>query len=242
MRRFAQACLLAATAAALRPTPHAIAAHAIAPQRMRSHSRAQRTSKLEAQAGWSTGVDAETGATFYYNSDGAWQWQPPPAAAAQRAYGTQVLWHFQPAWGVHSSYAVRNGEEQVLGRFDMLEQKPTVSRMQCLVRVAADGSARLFSLGKRPTGLRARHGAPWYGLETDPTLCNSHVLVPGEQIAVDIDSGESFGWQGTPYTAVFTCHVEQGGMQQPEAGGYQQQHGGYGYEQHGQQGGYGYGG
>ena len=29
-------------------------------------------------------------------------------------------------------------------------------------------------------------------------MMNVHALIPGEQVALDIDSGESFGWQGTP--------------------------------------------
>ena len=82
----------------------------------------------------------------------------------------------------------------VLGRFDMAEQKLTVSRAQCIVRVAPDGTAVVESLGKRPTGLRRHGNAPWYGISQ-----GYHTLVDGEQIALDMDSGESFGWQGHPY-------------------------------------------
>ena len=166
-----------------------------------------RARNLLAQAGWRSGIDEASGATFYYNLEtGQSQWEPP-TQMQQSSYG-QVAWHFAPTWGVHAQYTVRNGEEQILGRFDMIEEKSTVSRMQCVVQVAADGTATIASLGKRPTGLRAREGAPWYGLEADTTRQNVHVLKHGEQIALDIDSGESFGWQGTPYTAVYTCLVE----------------------------------
>ena len=44
-----------------------------------------------------------------------------------------------------------------------------------------------------------------------------------------MDSGESFGWQGAPYTAVFTCHLDTGGGYNSPQGyeqGYVQQ-GGY---------------
>ena len=108
----------------------------------------------------------------------------------------------------------------------MAEQKNTVSRQQAVVQVAPDGTATLFSLGKRPTGLRRHDNAPWYGLLKDA----GHVLLDGEQIALDMDSGESFGWQGAPYTAVFTCHLDRGGGYNSPQGGYEQgytQQGGY---------------
>ena len=247
---FFVACLEMATT--LRSTP--ATAHGVA------FSRAQRPSKLIAQQlapGWISGIDPESGQTYFYHEPtGISQWEPPPQTD-QQVYTGQVMWQFSPAWGLYSDYTVRSGEEQVLGRFDMVEQKNTVSRMQCVVQVAADGTASVVSLGKRPTGLRARagpdkygRGAPWYGLESDATRMNAHVLKDGEQIALDMDSGESLGYQGTPYSAVFTCHMVQGdqcGQQdqygQPQGqygqqGGYAEQQGGYMIEHQGGYGGY----
>ena len=219
-------CILSALAAALQPTP---------PLGRRLLSSAHRTRcQLVAQDGWIAGVDEASGATYYYNElTGVSQWEAPQGATSQ-AYGAQLLYRFVPVAGVFGEYVVRAGEEQVLGRFDMLEEKNTVSRMQCIVQVGADGTATISSLGKRPTGLRRRHGAPWYGLSREAT----HVLLDGEEIALDMDSGESFGYQGKPYTAVFTCHVEQAGFPQQGAEPWRYEHGAY--EQQTQQQGGGY--
>tara|TARA_B110001452_G_C14945870_1_gene330848 strand:- start:27 stop:470 length:444 start_codon:yes stop_codon:yes gene_type:complete len=139
-----------------------------------------------------------------------------------------------PAFGVTSEFAVRNGEEQVVGRYDMADQdeksgRMYVSRAQCLIQVAADGTATLTSIGKNPTGLRRRHGAPWYGLSRDAT----HVLLDGEQIALNVNQAYD------PYTAVYTVQVvrdEMSGMGMGMGiGGYPQQ--GYGQQGYGQQGG-----
>lgn len=200
---------LAATAMALRPLP--------APSTLRAPLiQIQRTSRLVSQSG-------------FYNNDyagQATQWEPPQAAGGQGYGGGQALWRLIPAWGVLQEYCVGNGQDLIIGRFDMAEQKNTVSRQQAVVQVAPDGTATLFSLGKRPTGLRRHGNAPWYGLLKDA----GHVLLDGEQIALDMDSGESFGWQGAPYTAVFTCHLDRGGGYNSPQGGYEQgytQQGGY---------------
>lgn len=157
------------------------------------------------RSSWTTRATPD-GTTYYFNEQtGQSQWEPPQSATAQQGGGASVRLCLVPATGVYGEYFVCNGEEQVLGRHDMAEQKLTVSRAQCLVQVAADGTATVVSLGKRPTGLRRHGGAPWYGLELHAT----HALLDGEQIALDMDSGESFGWQGQPYTAIFTCHVDK---------------------------------
>ena len=97
---------------------------------------------------------------------------------------------------------------QVLGRVDVADQAATVSEMQCLVQVAADGTATLVSLGNRPTGLRARYGAPSYGLRKDGP---PHVLVDGEEIILDVEQ-----------TAAYTCQAER---TDTGVGGYPQQGG-----------------
>ena len=124
------------------------------------------------------------------------------------------------------------GQRQILGRFDMMRQSPSVSREQCLVEVAPTGIPYLVSKGKPPTGLR-RNGM-WYWLEWG----ERQRLADGDQISLD---------QNNPEGALFSCQVQVGGMQQPGmGGGYGQGYGQYGGQQggySGQQGGYGgYGG
>jgi hypothetical protein len=82
---------------------------------------------------------------------------------------------------------------------------PYVSRQQCIVQVAMDGSATLCSLGKNPTGWRAHRGAPWQWLIKDQVL----YLNDGFEVTLDVNH---------PDEAVFTCRRDGGGM-----GGYQQQ-------------------
>jgi len=181
------------------------------------------------------GTDEATGQTYYYNEQtGAAQWEPPEAAAA--VHGAAVTWWLAPAAGSQNEYLVRNGQEQTLGRYDMLSQNPYISRVQCVVRVAADGTASLASTGKTPTALRAPGGAWWSDLRRDQT----HQLADGEQIALDSKNPE--GAYGTVYT-VF-CQEDARGQQ----GDYYAQPGAYpgqppgGYfegGQYGQQGGYG---
>jgi hypothetical protein len=94
----------------------------------------------------------------------------------------------------HLPYRLRNGEMQVLSRWNMETQKLTVSRMQCKVRVAADGTATLTSCGKGPTLWRAWDG-PWEPLYKG----QRQVLADGDQVSLD--------WQ-EPEAAVFSCQVE----------------------------------
>ena len=121
---------------------------------------------------------------------------------------------------MYSEYCVRNGEDHVLGRYDMTEQDEKsgrwyVSRAQCLVFVAADGTPTLVSIGKNPTGLRAHQAAPWYGLKKNA----QHVLVDGEQIALNVSEK----------SAVYTCQLMKDGM---AMSGYPQ----HGFGQHPQHG------
>ena len=162
-----------------------------------------------------------SGQTFYFNKrTGQSQYEPPQFTTKEAQRDRSGQWYVFPAFGVCSEYSVRTGEQQVLGCYDLLESKPAVAEVQCVLQVAADGTATLVSLGHRPTGLRAHQGAPWYGLKRDAT----HVLAHGEQIALDDER-----------TAVFTCQADgadvamgyppqQGFVPQP--GGYPQQ-GGY---------------
>jgi hypothetical protein len=141
-------------------------------------------------------------------------------------------------------YQIQLGGEMVLSRWNMANPSPYVSRMQCLVSVAPDGTATLSPTGKPATGVRQGPGAPWYWLYKG----QSQVLSPGCQISLD---------EKNPEGAVFTCQLGdalQGGYGQQGYGqqgygqqGYDQQQGyggqpGYGGQQGGypQQGGYGY--
>ena len=101
---------------------------------------------------WTTCVDEASGATYYYNGEtGESQWEPPPQAAiaqqddggqsaSEHPHGTnQALWRFVGSSGTvvngyrHVPYNLRKHDVQVLSRFNMLNQRLTVSRKQCLV-------------------------------------------------------------------------------------------------------------
>jgi len=113
-------------------------------------------------------------------------WQQPQAATAE------AMWVIAPADGVLNEYVLRNGDEQVLGRYEMVEHNPYVSRAQCLVRVAADGTASVISLGKAQTHvvkvpivlIDLGQGEQWISRTVVLAKGESHVLVDREQIAL----------------------------------------------------------
>ena len=175
----------------------------------------------ELPVGWAAGTDETTGAIFYFNEQtGQSQWEPPQQQVgfanndgySQPTYGTHFVWHVVSASGCFpwvdkrwtdtprfaGRYALRNGEEAVLGRYDVSEKKPTrpwVSRMQCLVQISPDGTATLASKGKPMTGWREREGDPWYWMSDGESIC----LNPGNQVSLDYKDPE-----GT----VFNCFTE----------------------------------
>jgi len=179
---------------------------------------------------WTTRVDETSGATYYYNEEtGESQWEPPQAAVAQQDDGGQSdsekpkpLWSFVGSSGTvvngyrHVDYNLRKHDVQVLSRFNMLQQRLTVSRKQCLVSCLADGSATLTSVGRGAT-LWREQGGPWCSVQMGEGL----VLSDGDQVSLDCND---------PNEVVFTCQqkcaAQQGGSQQGE-GGYQQGEGGY---------------
>ena len=84
---------------------------------------------------------------------------------------------------------------QVLSRWNMQRPNLTVSREQCKVMVAADGTAALVSCGKGPTLWRPAKGpTPWYAVSRSETC----TLADGDQISLDCND---------PEAAVFTCEV-----------------------------------
>jgi len=117
-------------------------------------------------------------------------------------------------------YALRSGEQRVLGRWNMVEQALTVSRKQCVVDCSS-GQATLTSVGKAPTLWRNR-GGPWCTVPKGESL----VLSEFDQVSLDCHD---------PEAAVFTltcendepCQAASYGQQQ---GGYGQQQGGYGQQ------------
>ena len=107
-------------------------------------------------------------------------------------------------------YPLSEGDEQVLSRWNMVEQALTVSRRQCDVECKG-GYATLVSNGRSPTLWRER-GGPWCSVPKGESL----VLNDGDQVSLDAQD---------PDAAIFTCEAaQQGGSEQQ--GGYAQQ-GGY---------------
>ena len=180
----------------------------------------QRGSKLLAQGPWTSLMDEASGVPYFYNSQtGESRWEEP-----EQASGGQVLWRVAGTAGIHywCNYNLCNGDVQVLSRFNMLEQAPTVSRVQCIVQIH-DGTATLTSCGKGPTLWRPRsppmHGWPrWIALDKGDLV----PLTDGDQVSLDVNDPEG---------AVFTCSETSAVQQVQQGGGYQQQDG---YGQHGQ--------
>lgn len=134
-------------------------------------------------------------------------------------------------------YFVSNGENQILGRWNLMQPSPYVSRCQAMVKVLPDGTPILIGCGKNPCYWRSQNGM-WNYLYRRQTV----TLENGLQISLDC---------ANPEAAIVTCTVangmqpggmqggfqQQGGMQQM---GYPPQQGGGGYPQQQQGGGYGY--
>ena len=177
-----------------------------------SHAAQAAQEAIQLPVGWTIVVDQASGQPYYYNQDsGQSQWEPPPQAVA-----TKVIWRLEglagvagfsyqekdkhyASWGLHAQtdalpYTVRNGEEQVLSRWNMIKQKLTVSRKQCIVKILADGTATLISCGRAPTLWRTRGGG-WVALQDGENL----VLTDGDQVSLDSND---------PEAAVFMCIEE----------------------------------
>lgn len=164
--------------------------------------------------GWVTTFDQSSGDGYYDQ---------------QQRYNGQVLWNLVGNSGVRGfsiafsgarsgyyqqdyrflPYALRNGEEQVLSRWNMVRQKPTVSRMQCVIQVSLDGVATLTSCGRGPT-LWRQHGGGWVALYNGDYVS----LSEGDQVGLD--------WHD-PEAAVFTCYpVAEDNMRYNQYGQQQQ--------------------
>lgn len=118
----------------------------------------------------------------YQQSYGGVQWR------IDSSYGVQAMPQFRfPAlpkyWAL--PYTVRNGEDQVLSRWNMMSEALTVSRVQCMVRVLADGTPTLVGCGKAPSLFRA-FGGPWSPLYKGESV----LLSDGLQVSLDCNDPE----------------------------------------------------
>jgi hypothetical protein len=167
-----------------------------------SLTRTQRTSKAVAQYGWVAVVDDASGQTYYFNHQtGESQWETPvPVRQSRRAKAWRLAGFYGVAgmrlsafvkFGGDLPYTLRNGDEQVLSRWNMVEQTLTVSRKQAVVQCLADGTATLTSEGRGPTLWRER-GGYWVALQKGDQLW----LADGDQVSLDCNDPEG---------AVFTC-------------------------------------
>eukprot|EP00322_Chrysochromulina_rotalis_P020805 CAMPEP_0115888452 /NCGR_PEP_ID=MMETSP0287-20121206/32314_1 /TAXON_ID=412157 /ORGANISM="Chrysochromulina rotalis, Strain UIO044" /LENGTH=180 /DNA_ID=CAMNT_0003345135 /DNA_START=64 /DNA_END=606 /DNA_ORIENTATION=+ len=130
----------------------------------------------------------------------------------QLGFDTQVTgWHLFPRGPrggrtnqVINEYKVPLAGQQVLGRFDVVEQENqylTISREQCVVQVAPDGSATLTSTGKPATGWRTGPTVPWTWLQNGQSI----TLGPGHKISLD---------QTNPDLAIYVCQPSASPLQQ----------------------------
>ena len=161
----------------------------------------------------------------------------PPRYGAPQDYSAPVLWGLHPWSGVAGfpgvdekyfalPYALRAGDQFVLSRWNMLQQRLTVSRIQAIAQANSDGTATLTSHGRGPTLWRA-HGGPWNALYSG----QRKELQGGDQVSLDCNE---------PEAAVFTCLQESATPHHGYDQGYGDQQGYYAGNQYGS--GYGYGG
>ena len=73
-------------------------------------------------------------------------------------------------------YKLGVGDERMLSRWNMIDQKLTVDRAQALVECFKDGTATLTGKGDRPT-LWASPGGQWTPIEKEASVQLSHDLV-----------------------------------------------------------------
>jgi hypothetical protein len=144
------------------------------------------------------------------------------SSGQQLSYGAQAQWRIDAAAGVAAMpqtsfpalpkyhvlpYFVGNREDQVLGRCNMMQKTDHVERVQCMVRILADGQPTLVGCGqKAPTLVRSRSDGQWSYLYKG----DKRILVDGDQVSLDCYNPEG---------AVFTCTDLQGGYGQQQGGG-----------------------
>jgi hypothetical protein len=160
--------------------------------------------------------------TYYYNeATGESQWEPPQPGTAHPDYSkSQAVWSVGGVRGVSGftyregsahldpyrdlPYTVCTSNDIVLGRWNMVAQKIHVSREQCKVKVAGDGTATLISCGKPPTLWRSRTAVSWDAL----LKWDEKPLSDGDMISLDAQDRDA---------AVF---VVERAVQQGDSAGY----------------------
>jgi len=207
-----------------------------------------RSEAQDLPAGWTIGFDPTYNAHYYINEQtGQCQWEPPQPSqhgfnehtdqnpgrqspadqnpvfqiATATQQGVVCTMKSATGWGPRfaGKYKLRNGDEEILGRYDMDLQKPYrpwVSREQCVVRVSPDGAVTLTSRSQYVPTLWRQPGGSWVALYRDDAL----TLSDGDHVGLDCNDPE-----GT----VFVCTLEgatQQGDHTMQQGRYHQQ-GGY---------------
>ena len=109
--------------------------------------------------------------------------RPTPRSYMQMQGHAPVLWQVGSKGIDAALYELRIGQDMTLGRYDTRKQSPYVSRAQCQIACAADGTAHLYSCGKPVTGYRRRDGNKW----SWNWLSNgeTQVLAHGSQVSLD---------------------------------------------------------
>lgn len=169
-------------------------------------------------AGWAQYTDEASGHPYYCHETGHCQWEPPQWEPPQAPANVQTSrWMFARHEGVRTEYTLYNGEERVLGRHDTVGSNPFVSREQCVVRVAEDGTASVVSVGKAQTHVLRQAE----GLSTVLHKGESCVLQHEDQICLSVGTQKAiFTVYGLGATSA-TQAARHGAPQQPG----QEQHG-----------------
>ena len=174
--------------------------------------------------GWMMKVDEATQSPYYYNyQTGEARWQSPyqgnnlalwrldgyngvagfsgvAGFAASSKYNFFQLEHGREGRPCQLPYTLGVGDEQALSRWNMIDQKLTVSRKQAIIECNSDGSLKVTSEGKGPTLLRGMQttGGQWVGLYKGDSV----ILSDGDQLSLDCND---------PEAAVFSCEGAMGG-------------------------------
>jgi len=175
--------------------------------------------------------------TYYYNeATGESQWEPPQPGTAHPDYSkSQAVWSVGGVRGVAGftyregsahldpyrdlPYTVCTSDEIVLGRWNMVAPKIHVSREQCKVKVAGDGTATLISCGKPPTLWRSRTAASWDAL----LKWDEKPLSDGDMISLDAQDRDAAVFvvdRAVQQGDVQQGDVQQGGALQGDSAGY----------------------
>ena len=177
-----------------------------------------------------------------------------PRAVTKPRASVNMIWHVFPRDGatgmITTEYFVERGQQQALGRYDMVEyegQKMHIAPDQCVVVAAEDGSCLyVYAQGTTPTGWRTSPYEQWTWMQPGESVA----LENGHKVSLDYQYPESavFKFQRSGWAQEYGMQGsgmlgQSGGQYQGQyQGGYGQQQQGYGQQQQGygqQQQGYG---